>query len=169
MTEWHDFFIALAVAGATTFVVLVATLQVTAGRWRGTALRAATAGLALVQVLVPMVAALVALMPGEDTWRVGYVVMGSVGICALVWHTVQYQRHESVADAFDDRQRLFHLTVSLGAYFALVVFSAKGDGPSTYVVAALSVWLLVSGTVGVWLLLGQDQRSALPSSPPTVS
>jgi hypothetical protein len=168
MTEWHDFFIALAVAGATAFVVLVATLQVTAIRWRGTALRTAAAAMALVQLLVPMVAALVALMPGEDTWRVGYVVMGSVGICALVWHTVQYQRHESVADAFDDRQRLFHLTVSLGAYFALVVFSAKGDGPSLYVVAALSVWLLVSGTVGVWLLLGQDQRSAVPSSPPTV-
>src|SRR4051795_10133279 len=137
MTEWHDFFIALAVAGATAFVVLVATLQVTAGRWRGTALRTAAATMALVQLLVPTVAALVALMPGEDTWRIGYVVMGSVGIVALVWHTVIYLAHESAADAFDGRQRLLGLTVSLGVYFALIVFGVKGNGPAPYVVAAL--------------------------------
>jgi MFS family permease len=164
MTEWHEFFIALAVAGATTFVVLVATLQVTAHRWRSSALRRVAAGMALVQLLVPLVAALVALMPGEESWRVGYMVMGSVGIGALVWQTVLYQRHESVADGFDDRQRLLQLTAFLGTYFALVVFGAKGDGASPYVVAALSVWLLVSGTVGVWLLLDQDPPAHRPST-----
>jgi len=165
MTKWHDFFIALAVAAATTFAVLLATLQVTASRWRGTALRRAAAVVALVQPLVPLVAALVALMPGGDTWRIGYVVMGSVGIGALVWHTVIYLAHESAADEFDDRQRLLGLTVSLGVYFALVVFGVKGNGPAAYVVAALSVWLLVSGSVGVWLLLSQRPPTDATGSP----
>jgi drug/metabolite transporter (DMT)-like permease len=156
MTEWHDFWLALAVAGAAAAAVLAAVLQLGARHWRRTPLRRAAAVLALAQLLVPLVAALVALMPSADSWRVGYVVAGSAGICVLVWHTVLYLRHEATADAFDDRQRLLGLTLTLGGYFALVVFAVTGDGPAPYVVAALSVWLLVSGAVAGWVLVQTD-------------
>jgi hypothetical protein len=166
MTQWHDFWTALTVAGAVAVAVLAAALQLGPRHWQRAPLRRAAAVLAVAQLLVPVVAALVALMPGADSWRVGYVVAGAAGIAVLVWHTVTYLRHEATADAFDDRQRMLALTLGLGSYFALVVFAVAGDGPAPHVVAALSVWLLVSGSGTGWALVSQTPRT-IPTEPPT--
>jgi hypothetical protein len=43
--------------------------------------------------------------------------------------------------------------VSLAVYFGLVAFAWNGSPTSLYVVGALSVWLLLSGSGQAWLLL----------------
>src|SRR3954451_1294115 len=75
MTEWNAFFTALAGAAAIEFSVAFAALSLGAGRWRVTVLRPAAVALALIQLLVPLLAALIALMPGDTSWQVGYLVM----------------------------------------------------------------------------------------------
>ena len=164
-TEWQAFFSALVGVAVIAFVVLLAALQLTATRWRGSPLKEAAAVVSLLALLVPLVAGLVALMPGTP-WRVGYLVMGGLGVCALVWHGAVYLRREEEADAFDDRQVQWGLPVSLGVHLSLVAFSAGGAAWGLYVVAGLSVWLVCSGLAGVWLLLSRTSERAVT---PTVS
>jgi hypothetical protein len=159
--EWQAFFSALAGVTALVFVVLLAVLQVTSIRWRGTALKEVAAVLALLALLIPLLASLVALMPGAP-WRVGYLVMGGVGVGALVWHAATYLRCEQDTDAFDDRQVQWGLPVSLGVYFSLVAFSCSTAAWSVYVVAGLSIWLVFAGTAGVWLLLSRTTGDRPP-------
>ena len=151
-SDWEPFFAALAQVAATAFAVLLATLQVTRRRWRTSTLRATAGALALVQLLVPLLAGAVALMPGNP-WRVGYLLTGAAGLLGLVWHGRLYLRNEDEADTFDQRQLQIGLPVSLAAYFALVAFAWNGSPTSLYVVGGLSVWLLLSGSGQAWLLL----------------
>ncbi|MGY1682291.1 hypothetical protein [Geodermatophilus sp. SYSU D01176] len=151
-SDWEPFFSSLAQVAATAFAVLLATLQVTRRTWRSSTLRAAAGALALLELLVPLLAGVVALMPGNP-WRVGYLLMGSVGLLGLVWHGWLYLRHEDEADTFDQRQIRIGLPVSLGVYFGLVAFAWNGSPTSLYVVGGLSAWLLLSGSGGAWLLL----------------
>ena len=151
-SDWEPFFSTLAQVAATAFVVLLATLQAMSRSWRTSPLRAAAGALALLELLVPLLAGVVALMPGNP-WRVGYLVLGSAGLLGLVWHGRCYLRHEDDADTFDQRQVQIGLPVSLGVYFALVAFAWNGSPTSRYVVGALSVWLLLSGSGKAWLLL----------------
>ena len=153
-TEWQGFFSALAAAAAIAFAVLLATVLRTANWWRGTALKQVAAVLPLLALLVPLVAGLVALMPGSP-WRVGYLVMGGAGICALIWHAATYLRHEDEADGFDDRQVQWGLPGSLVVYLCLIAFSCSGGRWAVFVVAGLSVALLVLGSAGVWFLLSR--------------
>jgi hypothetical protein len=151
-SDWEPFFSALAQVAVTVFAVLLALLQVTRRTWQTSTLRAAAAALALLQLAVPLLAGLVALMPGNP-WRVGHLVMGSAGLLGLVWHGWLHLRHEDEADTFDQRQVQIGLPVSLAAYFGLVAFAWNGSPTSLYVVGALDVWLLLAGSVQVWLLL----------------
>jgi hypothetical protein len=154
-TEWQAFFSALVVVSVIAYAVLLATVLLSGSRWRGSALKEVAAVLPLLAVLVPLVAGLVALMPGSP-WRVGYLVMGGVGICGLGWHAATYLRHEEEADAFDDRQVQWGLPASLAVYVSLVAFSCSEATWAVFVVAGLSVWLLVSGAAGVWFLLSRQ-------------
>jgi hypothetical protein len=151
-SDWEPFFASLAQVAVTAFAVLLALLQVTRRTWRTSTLRAAAAALALLQLVVPLLAGIVALMPGNP-WRVAYLLMGSVGLLGLVWHGRLYLRHEDEADTFDQRQVQLGLPVSLAVYFGLVAFAWNGSPTSLYVVGALSVWLLLSGSGQAWLLL----------------
>ena len=151
-SDWEPFLSSLAQVAGTAFAVLLATLQATRRRWRTSTLRATAAALALVQLLVPLLAGLVALMPGSP-WRVGYLLMGAAGLLGLIWHGWLYLRHEDEADTFDQRQVQLGLPVSLAVYFGLVAFAWNGSPTSLYVVGALSVWLLLSGSGQAWLLL----------------
>jgi hypothetical protein len=153
-TELQAFFSTLASAAAIAFAVLLATVLLTTSRWRGSALKEVAAVLPLLALLVPLVAGLVALLPGTS-WRVGYLVMGGIGICGLIWHAATYLRHEEETDAFDDRQLQWGLPVSLGLYFSLVAFSCSATTWAVDVVAGLSVVLLVAGSAGVWILLSR--------------
>jgi hypothetical protein len=110
-----------------------------------------------VQLLVPLLAGLVALMPGNP-WRVGYLITGAAGLLGLVWHGRLYLRHEDEADTFDQRQVQIGLPVSLAAYFGLVALAWNGSSTSLCVVGALSVWLLLSGSGQAWLLLDVARR-----------
>jgi hypothetical protein len=172
-SDWEPFLASLAQVAVTAFAVLLALLQVTRRTWRTSTLRAAAAALALLQLLVPLLAGLVALMPGNP-WRVGYLLMGSAGLLGLVWHGRLYLRHEDEADTFDQRQVQIGLPVSLAVYFGLVAFAWNGSPTSLYVVGALSVWLLLSGSGQAWLLLDvargrvtDDADGAAASSPRT--
>ena len=172
-SDWEPFFASLAQVAVTAFAVLLALLQVTRRTWRTSTLRAAAAALALLQLSVPLLAGVVALMPGNP-WRVGYLLMGSAGLLGLVWHGRLYLRHEDEADTFDQRQVQIGLPVSLAVYFGLVAFAWNGSQTSLYVVGALSVWLLLSGPGQAWLLLdvarGQvadDADGAATNSPET--
>ena len=151
-SDWEPFFASLAQVAVTAFAVLLALLQVTRKTWRTSTLRAAAAALALLQLVVPLLAGVVALMPGNP-WRVGYLLMASAGLLGLVWHGWLYLRHEDEADTFDQRQVQIGLPVSLAVYFGLVAFAWNGSPTSLYVVGALSLWLLLSGSGQAWLLL----------------
>jgi hypothetical protein len=163
-TEWQAFFSALVGVSVIAYAVLLATVLRTGNWWRGSALKEVAAVLPLLALLVPLVAGLVALMPGSP-WRVGYLVMGGVGICGLVWHAATYLRHEEEADSFDDRQIQWGLPVSLGLYLSVVAFSCSGASWAVFVVAGLSVALLVTGSAGVWFLLSRrpDVRRGGPA------
>ena len=151
-SDWEPFFSSLTQVAVTAFAVLLALLQVTRRRWRTSTLRAAAAALALLQLVVPLLAGVVALMPGNP-WRVGYLLMASAGLLGLVWHGRLYLRHEDDADTFDQRQVQIGLPASLAVYFGLVAFAWNGSPTSLYVVGALSLWLLLSGSGQAWLLL----------------
>jgi len=151
-SDWESFAASLAQVAATAFVVLLATLQVTRRTWRTSTLRAATGALALLDLLVPLVAGLVALMPG-GSWRVGYLLMGAAGLLGLVWYGWLHLRHEDEADTFDQRQVQLGLPLSLGVYFGLIAFAWNGSATARYVVGGLGVWLLLSGSGKAWLLL----------------
>jgi hypothetical protein len=159
-TEWQAFFSAMAGVSVIAFAALLATVQLASSRWRGSALKETAAVLALLTLLVPLLGSLVALMPGNP-WRVGFLVMGGVGVCALGWQAATYLRREQEADTFDDRQIQWGLPVSLAAYLSLVAFSCSPASWAVYVVAGLSVWLVLAGSAGVWLLLSRtSQRPA---------
>jgi hypothetical protein len=163
--DWQPFFGAMAVVSVVVLAVLLAALHVASGRWRGSPLKEVAAVLAVLALLVPLVGSLVALMPGVS-WRVGFLVMGGLGLCALGWQAASYLRREEEADAFDDRQVQWGLPVSLGVYASLVAFSCAAASWAVYVVAGLSVWLVVAGLGGAWVLLA---RAARPQPAPTVS
>jgi hypothetical protein len=163
---WEPFFSAIAQVAVTAFAVLLATLQLRATTWKHSTLKRATAVLVLIDLFIPLVASIVALMPGNP-WRVGYLVMGAVGICGLVWHVRTYLKHEDEADLFDDRQIQWGLPVSTVVYISLLAFSSAPATWSLHVVAGLSVWLIFSGSGGAWLLLtiGADELRGNRSAP----
>ena len=169
MTEWDAFFAALAGAAAIVFSLAFAALAFGAGRWRSTPLRPTAVALALLQLLVPLIAALVALMPGDDSWRVGYLVTGSVGLLGQIGYAARYLGNEDAADGFDQRQLQWGLPVSTCVYLTMLAFSASPQVTSPRVVAGLSIWLLFAGALATWLLLapGRGDRSA--AEPPRVS
>jgi len=169
---WQPFFSATAQVTVTAFAVLFATLQVRARAWKNSTLKRAAAVRALLELFIPLVAAVVALMPGNP-WRVGYLVMGAVGICGLVWHVRTYVKHEDETDLFDDRQIQWGVPVSTVVYISLLAFSSAAATWSLYVVAGLSVWLVFSGAAQVWLLLSSgvdetrgDQRVGIVADQP---
>jgi hypothetical protein len=164
-SDWQPFFAALAGVAVVVLAVLLVVLQVAANRWRGSALKEAAALLAVLALLVPLLASLVALMPGTS-WRIGFLVMGGIGVCALGWHAATYLRREQEADAFDDRQVQWGLPVALGAYVSVIAFSCSTASWAVYVVAGLSIALVFLGLAGAWLLLSgtAEHRGA-----PTVS
>ena len=166
MTEWHPFFAALAGAAAIVFSVAFAALSFGARRWRSTVLRPAAVALALLQLLVPLVAALVALIPGETSWQVGYLVMGSVGLLGQMAYVARYLRSEDAADGFDQRQLQWGLPVSTCVYLTMLAFTAGPQVSSPRVVAGLNIWLLVSGALMTWLLLSRDDDRPAPTLPP---
>jgi hypothetical protein len=163
MTEWNAFFEALACAAAVVFSVAFAALAFGAGRWRVSALRPAAVALALIQLLVPLFAALIALMPGDVSWQVGYLVMGSVGLLGQILYAARYLRLEDAADGFDQRQLQWGLPVSTCVFLTMLAFSASPQVFSLWVVAGLSIWLLFSGALATWLLLAPGRSE--PSAP----
>lgn len=156
-SDWQPFFATMAVVAVVVLAVLLAGLQLSAGRWRGSALKEVAAVLAVLAVLVPLVGSLVALMPGAS-WRIGFLVTAGAGVCALGWHAATYLRREEEADAFDDRQVQWGLPLSLVGYLSVIAFSCSGASWAVYVVAGLSVWLVLAGLAGAWLLLARAAR-----------
>ena len=89
-----------------------------------------------------------------------------VGLCGLGWQAASYLRREEEADTFDDRQVQWGLPVSLGVYVSVLAFSCATASWAVYVVAGLSVWLVLAGLAGAWVLLA---RAGRPQPTPTVS
>ena len=81
--EWQAFLQALTVVAVVAAAVLLAVLQLSSRRWRGARLKEAAVAVALGELLVPLLAGLVALMPGAS-WRIGYLVAGGLAVCGLV-------------------------------------------------------------------------------------
>ncbi|WP_029431591.1 hypothetical protein [Blastococcus sp. URHD0036] len=166
---WETFFAATAQVSVTAFVVLVATLSISSSLISGdprvrSPLKLAAAGTALLKLLVPFLAAMVALMPGHP-WRVGYWVMGGAGVAGLILHAAVYERHTDDADRFDAQQFWLGSTVSLGVYVWILAATTADEAWSLTVVAALSVWLLFSGSVEAILLLVQGRKTISTALP----
>ncbi len=160
--EWQAFFAALTVVAVVLAAALLVVLSLTARPWRQTRLKQAAAAVAIGELLVPVLGGLVALMPGTP-WRTGYLVAGGLAVCGLVGHVVAYLRQDDTADGFDDRQVQWGLPLSAAVCLSLVVFSSSSADWSVYVVAGLSVGLVVSGAVRGWLLLARLDRTAAGS------
>ena len=156
-SEWQDFFGLLSQVSVTAFAVLLATLQLARRRWMGSKLKEVSAVLALLELLVVLLASLVASMPG-GYWRVGYIVMGVVGLIGVAWHVSASFRYDEEADEFDDQQVRWGVPVSTVVYSGVVIFAAGGLVGG---VAILSIWLIFAGSGEAWLLLDAD-RSARP-------
>jgi hypothetical protein len=153
---WDPFFSATAQVAVTAFAVLVATLQLGRSVWWGSALKLTVAAMSLLELLIPFLAAVIALMPSHP-WRIGYWVMGGAGVAGLIVHAVIYLRHEEEADAFDEQQMHLGLPISLCVYSWILCATTGNESWSLYVVASLSVWLLFSGSFEACYLLSRGR------------
>jgi hypothetical protein len=106
---------------------------------------------ALVELLVPLLGLLIVLMAGHP-WRVAAWVVGGLGMAAIAAHWVTYMRGRAIADRFDTLQaRLAFISLTLYATFFAAGFMPSSVG--LYLLAGISTWLLLSGSIEAWWLL----------------
>lgn len=123
--------------------------------WHEDELRRVAAVQTLIELLVPVLVGLSALMPNH-TWRVMASLCGALGLGLVAWHQWVYHRHPGPFDDFDEQQRKLDV-LSVATYSLTLVAGAIGL-PTVLALALL--WLIFSG--GSEALMFMRQRELPP-------
>jgi hypothetical protein len=172
--DWQDFFTTLAQVAVTAFSVMFLAMQVRASVWRGSRLLGVAAYSSLIELFVPLLAALVTLMGGHP-WRIAAWLAGGLGLAMVVLHWLIYWYRPALAPDITAKERRFHLVQLRGSLISIVVYglivlsAADPLGWGIHLLAAMCVWLLFSGCFEAWWLLEPqfaraEPRSAVPEA-----
>jgi len=158
------FYTTTAGVSAGLFALMFTAVQLQESRWRGNDMRRMTAVVSLVELLVVMIASLVALMPGHRVYLAN-TIAGVCGLVSLLPHYLTYSSNRSTATDYDTlRARLSWLSVLV--YGGLLVASLPNfweSAPARPDFAlglglSLLTWLLFSGSAEiVGLLMFSDE------------
>jgi hypothetical protein len=155
--DWLNFFSTLAQVAVTVFSIMFLAMQVRSSAWRKDWLFRVVAYGSLVELFVPLLAAMVTLMGGHP-WRVAAALAGGLGLGMVVVHWAVYCKYRP--DRLDQSEEAkFHRLQAKGSLISLLVYgltliSAFDPwGGGLYLMAAVAVWLLFSGSFEAWWLL----------------
>jgi hypothetical protein len=151
--DWQSFFTTLAQVAVTAFSVMFLVVQVRSEVWHGRTLLKAAAVVALSELVVPMLVALV-IDTGGHQWRLAAFIGGGLGSAMLILYWVLYclARSRAVFDWIQARIRV----LSLLLYLLIMISPAFGGLP---LLAGICIWLLLSGCIeAFWLLGSKDAR-----------
>jgi hypothetical protein len=151
--DWDNFFTATAQVAVTAFSIMFLSMQVKSTVWRGRRLLGVAAVAALVELFVPLLASLITLMVGHP-WRVAGALAGGLGLLVVVGHWVIYilERRTETPTKFD-RTQLYGSVLSLLIYGLVTLSAFDPWGWGLSMLAAMCVWLLLSGSFEAWWLL----------------
>jgi hypothetical protein len=96
------------------------------------------------------VIALIILMPSRP-WRVAAIISGVSGLMLVgsYWRAYRAKERPSKFDRLEIRLSL----ISFTTYSLLIVSALLPEDPGLYLLATLSVWFLISGSIESWWLL----------------
>lgn len=151
--DWTGFFGGVAGVSVTLFSVMFITFQVKSATWHSSRLKGIAAVASLIELLVPLFTALIALTAGHP-WRVAAWIAGALGLAVVVIHWTLYvrDRGKPYCDGFD-RVQARGAALSFAVYTGLIGAGFLSPSVGLYVVAGLSIWLLFSGAFEAWWLL----------------
>ena len=183
---WESYFQVLADVCVTSFAVLfvVIQLKLNADEWMIRPAKRAAAVSDMTELLVPLLAALLILIP-SGPWRWAFGVTGSVGMAVCLWYWLIYfselrrhprpeppvggkkrevkrtvRRSGPEPDDFDSGQARLNL-LSFAIYGCFVVAASTGNQTLYGVSAVLCAWLVFSGTTeGWWLVTEHSSRDS---------
>jgi len=156
MDQWSGFFSTIASIAAALLAVAFLTFQLRIDVWRdGGRLRHMTAVFTLWEFGAPLLIALILAMPAHP-WRVAAILAGAIGLAVLTTFWVLYGK--TPRSASDDERRFeenqFGLSfISLGTFGGMVAAGLMGEQAGMYLLAALSIWSLISGAYEAWIFL----------------
>jgi len=137
-------------------------MQVRLQAWTGSLLRTYAVVLALVELAAPLVLSLIVLMP-YDTWQLGAIITGGVGLVAslmhpvILWSTPNGGKGTKVVDTLRktstiDTARVIVGTLGSTALFTWLLVSGLG-GYDIVSVAWICLWLVVLGITESFVFL----------------
>lgn len=158
--DWQDFFGTLAQVAITAFSVMFLSMQIRSKEWRISRLRRVAAISALVELFVPVLVGMIAVM-GANPWKIAALTGGVMGLGMVAYHVgiYRFDRSQDDVTAFDVAQARGTL-LSLLVYLAVALSPALPTPAGLYVLAGACTWLLFSGSFEAWWLLdprGLDQ------------
>ena len=151
--DWLSFFSTIAQVAVTAFSVMFLSMQVKSSAWRGSRLLSVSAVAALVELFVPLLAALITGMASHP-WRLGALLASALGLTMVIVHSVAYQldKHKEQTTRFD-RTQAWGAWLSLIVYLTVGISAALPTPVGLHLLAGTCVWLLLSGSFEAWWLL----------------
>jgi hypothetical protein len=108
----------------------------------------------LTELFVPVLASLITSMAGHP-WRAAALLAGGLGLAMVAAHWVIYflERQKKVEPSRFDVWQLRGSLFSLGIYSLIAISAVNLFGWGLHLLAAMCVWLLLSGSFEAWWLL----------------
>lgn len=153
--NWDTFFGAVTGASVTVFSVVFVVFQVKSAHWRSSPLKTMAAIASLTEFMVPLLASLIMLMPGNP-WRIAAWAVGGLGVVAVLTHWTTFWRFRPLADQFD-RGHARGAVISFALYTGFLSGGFMQRSTGLYLIGGISVWLLFSGAIQAWWLLEPTQ------------
>lgn len=151
MDSWHDFSSASASASATIFAVLFAAVQFRHAHWSASRLRIHIVLGGIFELLLPVVASLIWLIPGAP-WQLGAGLTGSLGWISLIVLTTAFLRHGAEMAKYECLVASL-LPLSAAVYTVDLLAAFDLFSQSREWAAATFVWLIISGASESWAAL----------------
>ena len=152
----------------TAFSIMFLAVQFRSATWRGRRLLAVAAVAALIELFVPLLVALIALMDGHP-WRIAAALAGGLGLLVVGVHWLVYWRfpegmgERKVRDSEEpaivesvtkfNRLQLYGSAISTLVYGAVTASAFNPGRWGLHLLAIACVWLLFSGSFEAWWLL----------------
>jgi hypothetical protein len=174
MEAWTGFFATITGVAAALLTIAFLTFQLKA-TWWSHALRRYIAIFTLLEFGAPIIIGLIVLMP-RHPWRIASIIVGITGLALLIAYWVGYAQTRTALkvvgkkpDRFD-RDQILLSPITLACSIILVASGFITERVGVYMVASVSIWLLISGSVESWRFLAPDSVTDIDaSSAPTTT